>query len=225
MDLTKLAATVATYILSNWIAILALATSLLIAYKTHWKPFKLSVSDTGRIDLARHPYFLNDSAFVLDIIFTNPGSRVGVGRDVALLITSPSGQSAIFRSFLEIKDRSMHWAQDLGTLQAEPFIAFNLKPGDTLVKRLMFTPFSPEHHSLVEGIYSITILARSSASHSWQRSTSVDVKVDLDDLSELAKTNSVKEADGRLKINWLTRSKVTESYEGALRAMASTEVK
>jgi len=220
MTIVDLIVALAKYLTTHWLALLALVVSITGVYFAYLRSFSPDIRDAGRVAVTKNPHAITQSAFILDLIFTNGGARTGTIDDVALSVQSPAGSTSLFRSFSEITDRTLQYTKDLSPIKSEPFIAFTLKGGESSVKSILFVPHDPQSDpGLSVGEYQLKVYAATSKNKSWRQYDVLTVAVDQADLDVLNQITATPQPDGRLFINWKARVKATKKPESRLKLL------
>lgn len=160
------------------ISIVSLALSLYVLWATRVAPFKLKVLITGRVEFIRTPPPNLLPRISMRLLFINEGARRGYVDNVALAVTDahsakiPLLFGALFEDVTEVnyakeQQNIPHWVA---------FPSFNIGPGESLIKRVVFVPydadvkFSPE-----AGDCSITPYTAKVEGRNWKRWKTVTV--------------------------------------------------
>lgn len=90
------------------ISVLALILSGITFWNNSLKPFRLRVSNAGRIELLMNPYRIPslEPGLMLELIFANDGASPGLMQDVAIVVTFPNEQHVLFRSMVLSVDQT-----------------------------------------------------------------------------------------------------------------------
>lgn len=193
------------------ISILAFAVSAATYYSNYLRPISLKIRDTGRYQITKNPYTEPlEPAVILDLLFINEGAVYGVVEDVAVILNTPSGGRVLFRSFLEVIDRTLHDERNIEPLKTAPFASFGLKGGESVLKSLFFIRKSPsDYMSFVAGRYCATIFARDASGKGWTEFKGPAFVVAADDAEFVNAVRSVVLPSGQRAVPWRARGNPT----------------
>jgi hypothetical protein len=198
------------------IAIIALILSGLIFFQDHLKPFNLSTRASGRAVIAKNPYTedLKQDCLLVNMIFSNSGSRRGVIEDIALCLNYKN-EKIILRSFAVKKDRTLNVTKGLPPPQLETFLSFNLGKGESNVKEIMFIPLEKESSfSFEDQLYNADIWVLSSKD--WEKHKPFSFLLTKEDIESISNPQFKKFEDGSRFIKWTNRDKPLASIEKQL---------
>jgi hypothetical protein len=214
---------------SSWTRVLPLLisfASLIISLSTLWytrlEPFNLKVVHSGRVDLTSNPTRPNQHLGMgLQFVFNNDGARQGYVQDMALVLkkADESPKGVFLRSVLEMVDDSLNLGKEIPPPKLQPFVAFPVKAGETVVKKFVFVPDDPNSDAKFEtGRYDATPYTREAgAGKDWRSWESIRFEVDIGDLEQLSRTAASPSPDG--KTFWITQSKATLGQEDEVRRL------
>lgn len=200
------------YFAKNWIAILALGISAWLFYKDYLQPFRLDVRSVGRITISKNPFSeeLRQDSILLDLIFANQGAKRGVVEDVVLAINTDDW-NGIYRSLAEQKDRSLNLQKDLVPPKLETFIGFELVKYDSMVRRILFVPYSEDGElKLSVGTYFADLWVRSSESTQWVKKNSIKFTIEPKDVETIKKSQINLQPEGGYFVKWFTVDKILD---------------
>jgi hypothetical protein len=211
---------------ANWagfVAVVSFVMSLYTLYFTYLRPFAPHATAAGRVVLLKNPFSsgLKHAALMLDIIFTNRGANRGVVEDVAISLDRGGGSyPLVLRSLAIDRERRLNLAGGWPAPELETFLAFEIGPGESVAKRVLFVPVDATSDLAFEArSYDASLWMWTSRRDDWQRSDSLAFSVDDDDLKSLS--SSVIEAgqEGGQFVKLMTRDKPLDDIEGRVRQL------
>jgi hypothetical protein len=164
------------------ISLLALGLSLLSLYLSSFKPFSLKITAAGRYMLSlkydsRNPY---QTAISVDLIFSNTGSRIGVINNLGLRLIDEHEKTVIMVPYLIVSSLKIHLGGATPFPEVEAFRVFNLNPGESTEKRIMFV-LNKDARYLPVGRYKAEVFGRGSRELEMTRYLAVTIEIDETD--------------------------------------------
>ena len=213
---------VVSVVISLGISFASLAIAVIALWKTSLKPFNLEVVPTGRVVLTTNPQSPGalQSAFLVGLVMTNKGAKLGYVDDVALAVQLDSASaSVLLRSLFEQFDDSLNLTQDLPPPKLRAFSSFPLKRGETVIKKILFAPVDPDlFGGFEEKTYSLIPYTVSPGS-TWREWGRIKVEVTAEDLRALSTTVATPVEGGGQFVKWIVHSKPTERINKELEAL------
>ncbi len=210
--------TILNYLLQNFIAVISLVISTTVLYIEYVRSFRVVIYDGGRVQIAKNPFSedLRQPAVFLDMIISNRGARAGVVEDIALILKKNS-ETEIFRSLLEVTDRTKSFQGELKPPQAETFIGFELRKGETKIKQILFVPHeNSSDFSFQTGEFNVDLWATTSKTKKWAKYNSVGFTISSEDIRVLDDSTITPQPGGGYFVKWMTQDKPTERSEKRL---------
>lgn len=203
------------------ISIIALGLSAVTYYANSLKPFELTVRDTVRYQVTKNPMTEPlEPALILDLIFFNAGAVHGVVEDVAVILNTPSGEKVLFRSFLEVTDRTLHDERNVEPLKTTPFASFGLNGRESALRSLFFTRKAPEAFTLFStGKYTSTLYARPSSTGRWHEFKGPSFTLSANDVEFVNSIKSTTLPSGQRAVAWRSRGNPTEEANSQLKLL------
>lgn len=163
-------------------------------------PAKIKIVNPNRISISTDPFTDNPGTYVLTIslAFTNEGAKIGVINDLVLLFEG-NNQKRLFITYLEFPNKTTSLStKEIGIPESKEFNSFQVKGKESVVKTIAFRQvdvLSPL--ILSEEINTVSVYMKTRNSSNFKLQTTVRLKLDKSDLSQITQKKIVQQPDGR----------------------------
>jgi hypothetical protein len=212
----------------RWLPVLISIFSLILSAYTLWttklSPFHLAVMHSGRVDLTSNPLRANRQLGIsLQLAFFNDGATQGYVGDAALVLRKADspGKPILLRGVYEILEDTLNLGKESPPPKMLAFTSFPVKPGETIMKKLVYVPDDSESELRFERAVYLLIpyTIEIAMMKQWQDWPAIKFEVTEGDLEALAKTTVGPSEEGKQFVNWITQSKLTVQQEENLQRL------